>query len=39
MADLLSLSLLTVRTHIRNIYEKMHLRSRTEAGVKFLGNK
>jgi DNA-binding NarL/FixJ family response regulator len=36
IADLLSISLLTVRTHIHNVYEKLHVRSRTEAVVKFL---
>ncbi|NND71497.1 MAG: response regulator transcription factor, partial [Rhodothermales bacterium] len=25
-----------VRTHIRHIYEKMHVRSRTEATIKYL---
>jgi DNA-binding NarL/FixJ family response regulator len=37
IADQLSINLLTVRTHIHNIYEKLHVRSRTEAVVKFLG--
>ena len=36
IADLLSINLLTVRTHIHNMYEKLHVRSRTEAVVKFL---
>ena len=37
IADLLGINLLTVRTHIHNVYEKLHVRSRTEAVVKFLG--
>jgi DNA-binding NarL/FixJ family response regulator len=36
IADALSISALTVRTHIQHIYEKLHVRSRTEAVVKFL---
>ena len=31
IADLLFLSTETIRTHVRNIYEKLHVRSRTEA--------
>jgi DNA-binding NarL/FixJ family response regulator len=37
IADQLGLSVLTVGTHIRNTYEKLHVRSRTEAIMKFLG--
>lgn len=37
IADRLTISLDTVRTHIRHVYEKLQVRSRTEATVKFLG--
>lgn len=36
IATTLFISLDTVRTHIRHIYEKMQVRSRTEAAVKYL---
>lgn len=36
IAEALFISLDTVRTHIRHIYEKLHVRSRTEAAVKYL---
>ncbi|MHB8522677.1 MAG: response regulator [Limisphaerales bacterium] len=37
VADTLGIALQTVETHLRNIYEKLHVRSRVEAVVKFLG--
>jgi DNA-binding NarL/FixJ family response regulator len=36
IADRLELSIHTVRNYIRRIYEKLHVRSRTEAVAKFL---
>lgn len=37
IADRLHISALTVRTHITNIYQKLHVTCRTEAVLKFLG--
>jgi DNA-binding NarL/FixJ family response regulator len=37
IAEALDISLETVRTHIRHTYEKLHVRSRTEAINKFFG--
>lgn len=36
IADELGISMDTVRTHIRHIYEKLHVRTRTEAATKHL---
>jgi DNA-binding NarL/FixJ family response regulator len=36
IADLLEISFFTVRFHIRKIYEKLHVRSKTEAILKYL---
>jgi DNA-binding NarL/FixJ family response regulator len=36
IADHLSVSVNTIRTHLQHIYDKLHVRSRTEAVVKFL---
>jgi DNA-binding NarL/FixJ family response regulator len=37
IADLLHISFETVRTHVRSIYEKLHVHSRTEATLKYFG--
>lgn len=36
IAETLFLSIKTVRSHLRNIYKKLHVRSRTEAALLFL---
>jgi DNA-binding NarL/FixJ family response regulator len=38
IADLLGISVATVRMNLRHIYHKLHVRSRTEATAKFLGH-
>jgi len=39
IAEKLNLSVLTVRTHLRHIYDKLHVHSRTEAVLKVIGAK
>lgn len=38
IADNLKISINTLRNHLRAIYDKLHVHSRTEATVKFLGH-
>jgi len=37
ISDRLKISVFTVSTHVRHIYEKLHVHSRTEAAAKFFG--
>jgi DNA-binding NarL/FixJ family response regulator len=37
IADALGISLETVRTYLKSIYDKLHVRSRTEAAMRFFG--
>jgi DNA-binding NarL/FixJ family response regulator len=37
IGDSLNITLNTVRTHLQHIYEKLHVQSRTEAVLKYLG--
>ena len=37
IADLLGITINTLRNHLRTIYDKLHVHSRTEATVKYLG--
>jgi DNA-binding CsgD family transcriptional regulator len=36
IADRMSISIDTVRSYVRKVYEKLHVHSRTEAVVKYL---
>ncbi len=38
IADQLGIGITTVRFHLRNIYDKLHVSTRTEAVVKYLGH-
>ena len=37
IGEALGVSVQTVETHLRNVYEKLHVRSRAEAVARFLG--
>ncbi|MFM8414222.1 MAG: LuxR C-terminal-related transcriptional regulator, partial [Planctomycetota bacterium] len=37
ISDLFAISVPTVRTHLRSIYSKLHVRSRTQAALKYRG--
>jgi len=37
IADHLGITINTLRNHLRTIYDKLHVHSRTEATVKYLG--
>lgn len=39
IADKLSLSIETIRSYLKNVYEKMHVRSRSEAVAKYMGGR
>jgi DNA-binding NarL/FixJ family response regulator len=39
IAGQLGITISTIRTHVRAIYEKLHVHSRTEAAMKFVGEK
>lgn len=38
ISDTLGISVTTVRTHLKHIYEKLHVQSRTEAAAKFFAD-